>query len=279
MVAADRRLPVVWGLGTPEPDTLATSVSIKFNFSGIRGVQDPSSVRLLQRPRPGASWTDVTGSWTLDEEAFVNSRIVPGQYAVAGDRQSLPVELVTFEGTRTNSGVRLTWRTASETGNAAFQVQRRSEAGTETNRRWTTVGRRAGTGTTDQLQTYRFTDPDLPGGVDTLAYRLRQIDTDGTLHVSETITVALRGVQEATLRGTYPNPARQQATVEFAVPEDATDARLTLYDVLGRAVRTIDAPPGRHERTLDVSGLASGVYVLRLRAGETNEIRKFTIVK
>jgi hypothetical protein len=71
--------------------------------------------------------------------------------------------------------------------------------------------------------------------------------------------------------------------VRFAVPEDrAADAvRLRLYDVLGRRVRTVraEAEPGRHEHTLDVTGLSSGVYVLRLQAGGQTKTRKLTVVR
>jgi hypothetical protein len=36
---------------------------------------------------------------------------------------------------------------------------------------------------------------------------------------------------------------------------------------------------GRHEHTLDVSGLSSGVYVLRLQAGDQTRTRRLTVVR
>jgi hypothetical protein len=44
-----------------------------------------------------------------------------------------------------------------------------------------------------------------------------------------------------------------------------------VYDVLGREVRTLvneNLQPGSYEVTFDATGLASGVYLYRLRAGE-----------
>jgi hypothetical protein len=76
---------------------------------------------------------------------------------------------------------------------------------------------------------------------------------------------------------------RSRATVRFAIPEGtaAAGATLRLYDVLGREVRAVraEADPGRHEQTLDVSGLSSGIYVLRLTAGGAAKTRKLTVVR
>ena len=144
---------------------------------------------------------------------------------------------------------------------------------------WTTVGSVEGSGTTSQAQSYRFTDADLPYEADKLTYRLKQVDTDGTAHLSKTVTVE-RGVQELELLGTYPNPTRSQATVRYALP-GTQDVTVRLYDVLGRQVRTLVSgeQEGRHQRTLDVGALPSGVYFLRLRAGGEMRTQKLTVVQ
>ncbi len=150
-------------------------------------------------------------------------------------------------------------------------------------KRWETIGQVEGSGTTSETQTYRFTDEELPYAADTLSYRLRQIDTDGSAHTTDPVTVARRGPRDVELLGTYPNPARQRVTVRFAIPEEteADAVQLRLYDVLGRRVRTVEATaePGRHKRRLSVDGLASGVYFLRLRAGKILKTRKLTVVQ
>ena len=120
----------------------------------------------------------------------------------------------------------------------------------------------------------------LPYAADSLSYRLRQIDTDGTESFSEAVRVA-QGVQAAELLPTYPNPVRGQATIRFAVPERQA-VRIVLYDLLGRRVQTVvraDAE-GRTERVLDVSGLASGTYFLRMQAaGGIVATQRITVVR
>jgi hypothetical protein len=196
---------------------------------------------------------------------------------------ALPVEMASFDWTTTENGVQLTWRTASEQNNAGFRVERRvgaRERGGE--RAWTEVGFVEGSGTTSNAHSYRFTDSDLPYAADSVRYRLKQVDTDGATHLTDPVTVARSGPEQLELLGTYPNPARQRATVRYGVPE-GTDGAVTLhlYDVIGRQVRSVEASadPGRHEQMLDVGGLSSGVYVLRLRAGGQTKTRKLTVVR
>ncbi len=85
---------------------------------------------------------------------------------------------------------------------------------------------------------------------------------------------------EVTL-SSYPNPARQQGTVEYALPEKA-EVTLRLYDVLGREVATIAQgrkTAGRHRVQLEVGRLASGVYFGRLQVGDQTLTQKITVVR
>jgi hypothetical protein len=198
---------------------------------------------------------------------------------------ALPVELATFNGAIEGSAVHLSWQTTSETNSAGFEVQRKAE-GSSASGSWQKVGFRetkAPGGTTSEAQTYRFTDEDLPYAADTLEYRLRQVDTDGSATLSEPVRIARGAASELQLKETYPNPAHRQVTVQYAVPEKAAEgeAALRLYDVLGRRVRNVraEATGGRHETQLSVEGLASGIYVLRLTAGPEAETRRLTVVR
>ena len=115
---------------------------------------------------------------------------------------------------------------------------------------------------------------------DTLEYRLRQVDVDGSESLSERVTIQ-RTVGEVELLGTFPNPARAQTTVQFAVPGQQKVA-LKLYDVMGRKVRTLlrgGAQRGRQETTFAAEGLASGVYFVRMQAGDYRETRKVALVR
>lgn len=88
------------------------------------------------------------------------------------------MELVSLEGAVEDGDVSLTWRTTSETDNAGFHIECRigeNAEGTDSDAeaRWKTNGFRSGAGTTNQSQSYRFTDRDVPFDAETMSYRLR----------------------------------------------------------------------------------------------------------
>ena len=206
---------------------------------------------------------------------------------IAASQEALPVELAEFEAQLTgDESVQLQWETISETDNAGFEIQRR-EASVETSRRdvstgesWQTIANVDGAGTTDEPQSYRFDDTDLPYAADSLTYRLRQIDTDGTESFSDEVVVE-RQPTEAELLPTYPNPTSSQATVRFAVPE-SQHVRIHLYDMLGRRVQTVTDQEleGRHEQAIDVSRLASGTYFLRMQTDDGPvDTQRITVVR
>jgi hypothetical protein len=221
---------------------------------------------------PGGEIATVNGS---SQSSFTALPLSNGSTA-------LPVELASFDAQPSGSEtVRLQWKTASETNNAGFRIEREDKT-----EGWTEIGfveSQVEGGTTTEAQSYRFTDTDVPYDADSLTYRLKQVDTDGSTSYTDPVTVARSAVEQVRLLGTHPNPARSRATAQFAVPEGAAGegVRLRLYDALGRQVRTVEAPSaaGRHEVLLETSGLPSGVYFLRLTAGSTTKTQKLTVVQ
>jgi len=189
------------------------SSEVRFAASRLGGIGDPSAVETYRRPSVGTGAfeplvTSVEDSGTpgdISDDTLSVSTDSFGEVVFASDSEPLPVELSGFEAILDDEdAVRLTWTTASETGNAGFEVQRR--AGDAGEGSWTTVGSVEGKGTTTEPTSYRYADEGLPYEADRLTYRLKQVDTDGSAGYSKEVTVG-REVTEAELLGTYPNPA------------------------------------------------------------------------
>ena len=70
-------------------------------------------------------------------------------------------------------------------------------------------------------------------------------------------------VDELAVSPPAPNPARTSSRIQITAPVGAR-VQAVVYDALGRAVAHIDDAPG--DLRLDVSGLASGAYVIRVTA-------------
>ena len=92
--------------------------------------------------------------------------------------------------------------------------------------------------------------------------------------------------REFKLDQNYPNPFNPSTTIRYALPEQAR-VSLTVYDILGRRVRTlVDGiePPGEHGtdwdgRTDAGQAAASGVYIYRLTAGSLATTRRMLLLR
>ncbi len=88
------------------------------------------------------------------------------------------------------------------------------------------------------------------------------------------------------LHPNYPNPFRSSTTLTYDLP-NASTVRVSVYDVLGRRVQVLvdeRKEAGRHTVRWDGRGasgqpLASGIYFVRLRAGDRQLTRRLTLVR
>lgn len=82
------------------------------------------------------------------------------------------------------------------------------------------------------------------------------------------------------LHPAYPNPARSEVHLAYELDRDAR-VELQLFDILGRQVRDVVAtiqPPGKYQKTVDVAGLARGLYVARLKVNGASWTRPVVLV-
>lgn len=174
--------------------------------------------------------------------------------AVVTDQQPLPVELVAFTGAASGRSARLSWTTASETNNTGFVVERQTGEGA-----WTDAsGLIAGQGTTTERHDYAFEVAGLTAGRH--MFRLRQSDTDGTVHHSAPLAMEI-GTDGQTVVTVLANGSRSpRVRIEGDGP-----VRAEAYDVLGRRVGVVyeGAVSGTVEAPLPV-GLTAGAYVVRV---------------
>jgi hypothetical protein len=91
----------------------------------------------------------------------------------------------------------------------------------------------------------------------------------------------VRHPTEFSLAQNYPNPFNPNTTIEYDLPKEVS-VRLTVYDNLGREVRTLVSAvqqPGYYKVVFDAHALSSGVYYYRLHAGDFVKVRKLLLMK
>ena len=79
----------------------------------------------------------------------------------------------------------------------------------------------------------------------------------------------------------YPNPFNPTTAVGYQLPT-ASEVKLIVYDLLGREVAVLvneRKVVGSYEVKFDAAGLASGVYLYRLTAGDFVQTRKMVVIK
>jgi hypothetical protein len=261
--------------------SVGAETEVRFDVDSLSGISAPSKVAIYKRPQ------EETGSFSVVESAYdaENGELVASvgsfsEFAFGSNTQPLPVEIARFEGTSADGKVQLEWSTASEQNNSGFAVERRAAG--EKGAGWTQVGfvpSKVNGGTTDQAIGYQFSDSDLPYEADRLAYRLRQVDLDGSTSYSKKVVVERRKT-EFELLGPAPNPAKTRARIRFSVPE-AQRVEVALYNVLGQEVKTVvdRKLKGRRSVRMDVSNLSVGTYFLRLEASGQTEVQKMTVIR
>jgi hypothetical protein len=236
----------------------------------------------------------VSGAGDVNGDGF-NDAIVGAWYAGAttegkaylylSSAGPLPIQLAGFSGTSIgNDQVRLNWTTLSEVNNYGFEVQRRQTGGPE----FQTLPNSftPGHGTTIEPHSYSFTDPTASAGQ--WAYRLKQIDLDGSLHYSELVNVRVLTSVEGdavparfTLEQNYPNPFNPSTTIRYELPH-ASQVSLKVYNTLGQEVATLvneTKAAGVYTAEFDAAGLASGVYFYRMQAGTFVEVKKLVVLR
>jgi hypothetical protein len=253
--------------------------ALTFDLSTLGGVQNFNNLKVLRRNNASSPWVDVetlSGVSITRNAPFITVAGITSfsDFTIGSDASNqLPVELTEFTGRKSEQGVELAWRTASELNNSGFEVERKSQGAD-----WNTLGFVLGNGTTTEAQSYSFLDKSASGKVQ---YRLKQIDFDGQFEYSNVIEVDAGLPKAFALEQNYPNPFNPTTVISYQLPV-AGNISLKIYDVLGKEVMTLvngRQEAGAYNFTLNAASLASGIYFYRLQSGNFVQTKKMMLVK
>ena len=192
-----------------------------------------------------------------------------GALRITNPAGPLPVSLTSFAVRRGAGGAAaITWTTASEANSASFVVERAANPAAD----FTAIGQVAAAGSSSATRRYALQDPEAATQAGPLYYRLRQLDVDGSAHLSA-VAVLAAGPAQASF-SLYPNPApatARQVTIS-AGPGLSAGSSVSLYSPMGQLLSSHAVGSERvgSPLTLPTAGLAAGTYyvVLRDAAGQ-----------
>ncbi|MCS6988690.1 MAG: T9SS type A sorting domain-containing protein [Chloroherpetonaceae bacterium] len=269
-----------WFIRVQNPQLSQITLQINTSQIPVSGIVNPANVSIFARATLGSGAftqraTTVSGnvlSATIPVPASIESDFTL-EIALGSTIEALPVELTSFAATAKGNSVELAWKTASETNNDRFEIERSRD-----NVNFTKIGFVRGAGTSAEPRTYRFVDEGVSGR---LYYRLKQVDFDGAFAHSPVVEVLVAPPATFALEQNYPNPFNPATTIRYQLPV-ASDVRLEVFDMLGKKVATLVSErkdAGFHEAVFNAQTLSSGIYFYRLQAGGFAQTKKMMLVK
>lgn len=208
---------------------------------------------------PGASQAANAGN----ADAFIATFLSTG---------SLPVEFVAFTGELRDGRVELHFRTEAEKNNAGFEIQRRAET---VDAAWQNIGTVPARALRGDGAEYTFSDvlTDQEMTAAFLAYRVKQIDVDGSYSYSPELHIRMETTAAVSRLGLYPSPARDNVTVTWNGLREISD--IQILNMLGHVVLSSSSTASRANGAalLHVGSLPGGLYLVRVGEGAPVPLR------
>jgi hypothetical protein len=225
----------------------------------------------------------LNAAWVLENLELVSfiqnldgKEILQGTKVALTELGPLPVELTSFTASAIAGKINLNWTTATEINNSGFEIERSFDGNT-----FFAVGFIKGNGTTTEPRSYSFTDEFDYNATQSIYYRLKQVDYNGSVNYSDIVSVVIELPIEYALGQNYPNPFNPSTKIKFSVPQNGL-VSIVVYDLTGQEVATLlneVKEPGNYELDFTSAGLSSGVYFYKMTSNNFSQVKKMSILK
>lgn len=246
------------------------------NELSTASVSDVGNLGIFRSTDNGTTWSEIAStSQNLSANRFTGQQLSElGRFTLAKTGGVLPVELAGVTARADGRDAVLSWTTASETNNAGFRIQQQTDTGFET------VAFVEGRGTVSGETTYEHRVSNLAFG--THAFRLQQVDADGSTSLSGEARVDIRMDGAYEVSQVAPMPVSGRGRIDVAVNETQT-VTVEVFDMLGRQMMMLHDGELRGEQTRTVrvpaDTFSSGHYFVRVQGERFQVTRRMVIVQ
>ncbi|MDH7515317.1 MAG: T9SS type A sorting domain-containing protein [Bacteroidota bacterium] len=210
-----------------------------------------------------------------------SSAAVEGYDAVAYNKPKLVpstaplrVELISFSVLLDGTTVSMNWESFDESKVKAFHLEKRTEEG-----KYATLAVFPGGETGQNHRSYHAEDTWSEKTI--VYYRLKKINTDGSVILSDEVPVGAEQILDFNLGDCQPNPFSQATEIPYTLSEPTT-VTLRVYDLVGREVADLISErqkPGSYSVRFEASGLPPGPYFYKLRTAAGAQTKKMYLVR
>lgn len=240
-------------LETADPTAMLSNLNVT-KQAGILCVADYLPANGVNSLLPQTANGSVNGvSWV---ETATNT--LSNFYVHAG-ANPLVIQLTNLSAVNEGRKNRISWKTVTENMGDHFIIERSLDGNS-----FTSVGSVDSKGTPAE---YSFVDETPIPGLN--YYRLQMVDVNGRTSYSKVVTATMK--PEGFAIAVYPNPAKDKITVRV-FGESGNGAQAVLTDLSGKLIRSISVTAGQVD--MDLTGLSSGVYLLKYTDGGHQQIVK-----
>ncbi|MGD8306278.1 MAG: T9SS type A sorting domain-containing protein [Ignavibacteria bacterium] len=235
----------------------------------------PDTLPYTEEPQGEAvAWApDSRGYYTVSEEVGGTPAHL---YFYERVDDPFPVELTSFTATLYDDEVIVKWQTETEVNNFGFDIEESINKVA-----WQKIGFIPGAGNSNSPKSYTFTVDRNQRG-ESIYYRLKQIDNDGSYNYSDVTELNLTTMkQDFVLLQNYPNPFNPITTINYFVTERGF-VQLKLYDIIGNEILVLvneEKLKGKYSVNFDGSSFSSGVYIYSVKVNEFFENKKMILLR
>ena len=174
---------------------------------------------------------------------------------------TLPLDLISFVARPSFNSAKFDWKTNNEINVGSFILERSIDG------KAFSVIKTVLPKNTSGINNYQTEDLGLLPGQ--YYYRLKTVDKDGSINLSNVVTVAIKSAGTVNL---YPNPAQDH--IRINLEGSGAKRNFTIFSVGGKAVKTGTITANDSTPSIDVSSLDKGTYVLNIGALSYTFVKK-----
>jgi hypothetical protein len=245
----------------------SVSGNVKLNFTDLSAI---GNYQMFLKDSYLNQVVDVKANPTY---AFVIDKKIPATFGATRFtlqfKEPIPVKISEFNALKVQSKSEISWTTENEFNTERFEVERSTDKII-----FTAIANISKQASAKGASNYAYTDNSPESGLN--YYRLKQVDLEGKLTYTDTLSV-LHGrmvvaVAETQLKlSIYPNPTVDKLVVNLPDGSDQDGVTMSVYDMQGNKVKSTRY---EHKKELEqnVSDLTANIYLLEIRDSKTNQL-------